>query len=70
MNYSIDFTKYNIEKGLKYLLFVFITYIILYIQSRYINSEKMTETNKILLLCVMLGIAFVLLDSYFPACKL
>ena len=70
MNYQIDFTKYNIDKGIKYLLFVILTYIIVYINFRYINNEKYTEINKILLLCVMISIVFVLLDSYFPACKI
>jgi len=70
MKYCIDFTKYNIEKGIKYLLFVFITYIILYIHFKYINNEKLTEMYKFLLLSIMLAILIVLLDSYFPSCKL
>jgi hypothetical protein len=70
MDYSIDFTKYNIQRGIKYLLFIVILHIIIYIDFRHINNEKMTNTNKILLLCVMITILFVLLDSYYPACKI
>jgi len=70
MDYSIDFTKYNIQRGIKYLLFVVVSYIIIYIDLIHINNEKMTITNKILLLCVMITILFVLLDSYYPACKI
>ena len=58
MGYSIDLTKYNLNKGIKYIIFIILIYFIL------------THQLDVLIYCVIISILFILLDNYFPSCKL
>lgn len=58
MRYSIDLTKYNLNKGIKYTVFIILVYFTL------------SHQLDVLIYCVIIAILFILLDNYFPSCKL